>query len=450
LPHCLGQNGVPNRKVTDRYLELNRKYARRTVYLACWLVALALFAAGMAHAEEARVIQAAAYVDVAGGKIVHPANIVVAAGRITAVNPESLPQNAELIALPGLTVLPGMIDVHTHLAYEIAPGWTLQPVTWTVGELALRSGKNARKTLMAGFTTVRDLGSAGFVDVATMKAIERGDIIGPRIIPVGHAISTTGGHCDTTGFAPGIAERDYRGGVADGVDEVLKAVRYQVKHGAKAIKICATAGVLSFEGPVGAQQYSLEELKAAADEAHRHGLKIAAHAHGTDGIIAAARAGVDSIEHNSIMTEEAAAIIKKNGIWVTPNMHLIEVVDLDALPPPIRAKAEYVSPISVESFKRALEMGLKIAFGTDAGVYPHGDNAQELAARVHHGMSPLEAVRSATMYSAEALGTPDRGQVRAGLLADLIAVEGNPVEDVTLLQDVRFVMKGGVVYKPGQ
>ncbi len=450
MPHCLGQNGVPNRKVTDRYLELNRKYARRTVYLACWLVALALFAAGMAHAEEARVIQAAAYVDVAGGKIVHPANIVVAAGRITAVNPESLPQNAELIALPGLTVLPGMIDVHTHLAYEIAPGWTLQPVTWTVGELALRSGKNARKTLMAGFTTVRDLGSAGFVDVATMKAIERGDIIGPRIIPVGHAISTTGGHCDTTGFAPGIAERDYRGGVADGVDEVLKAVRYQVKHGAKAIKICATAGVLSFEGPVGAQQYSLEELKAAADEAHRHGLKIAAHAHGTDGIIAAARAGVDSIEHNSIMTEEAAAIIKKNGIWVTPNMHLIEVVDLDALPPPIRAKAEYVSPISVESFKRALEMGLKIAFGTDAGVYPHGDNAQELAARVHHGMSPLEAVRSATMYSAEALGTPDRGQVRAGLLADLIAVEGNPVEDVTLLQDVRFVMKGGVVYKPGQ
>jgi len=205
--------------------------------------------------------------------------------------------------------------------------------------------------------------------------------------------------------------------------------------------------VLSFEGPVGAQQYSFEELKAAADEAHRHGLRIAAHAHGTEGIIAAARAGIDSIEHNSIMTEEAATIIKKNGAWVTPNIHLIEVVHLDALPPPIRAKAVYVSPISVESFKRALDMGLKIDFGTDAGVYPHGDNAKELAARVRHGMSPLEAIRSATLYSAEALGTPDRGQVKARLLADLIAVEGDPVEDVTLLQDVRFVMKCGAVYK---
>jgi imidazolonepropionase-like amidohydrolase len=404
----------------------------------------------MAHAEDATVIQADAYVDVASGKLVSPANIVITGGLITAINPASLPPDATVIELPGLTLLPGMIDVHTHLSYEIAPGWTLQPVTWTIGELALRSGKNARKTLMAGFTTVRDLGSAGFVDVATMKAIERGEIVGPRIIPVGHSISTTGGHCDTTGFAPGIAERDYRGGVADGVDEVLKAVRYQIKHGAKAIKICATAGVLSFEGPVGAQQYSFEELKAAADEAHRHGLKIAAHAHGTDGIIAAARAGIDSIEHDSIMTEEAADIIKKNGAWVTPNMYLIEAVDLDALPPAIRAKAEYVSPISVESFKRALAMGLKIDFGTDAGVYPHGDNARELAARVRHGMSPLEAIRSATMHSAEALGTPDRGQVKPGLLADLIAVDGNPIEDVAILQDVRFVMKGGVVYSAGE
>jgi len=429
---------------------MNRTYAGKRIKVTSWLAALALFGAGMVHAEDATLIQAAAYLDVAGGKLVRPANIVVSGGLITAVNPADLPQDAESIQLPDLTVLPGMIDVHTHLSYEIEPGWTLQPVTWTIGELAIRSGKNARKTLMAGFTTVRDLGSAGFVDVATMKAIERGDIIGPRIIPVGHAISTTGGHCDTTGFAPGIAERDYRGGVADGVEEVLKAVRYQIKHGAKAVKICATAGVLSFEGPVGAQQYSFEELKAAADEAHRHGLKIAAHAHGTDGIIAAARAGIDSIEHNSIMTPEAAEIIKKSGAWVTPNMHLIEVVNLDALPPPIRAKAEYVSPLSIDSFKLALKMGLKIDFGTDAGVYPHGENARELAARVRHGMSSLEALRSATMYSAEALGKPDRGQVKAGLLADLIAVEGDPVENVALMQDVRFVMKGGVVYKSGE
>ena len=175
---------------------------------------------------------------------------------------------------------------------------------------------------MAGFTTVRELGAPGFVDVATMKAIERGDAIGPHIIPSGHALGITGGHCDTTGFAPGIAEGYYRSGIADGVDEVVKAVRYQIKHGAKAIKVCATAGVLSFEGPVGAQQYSFEELKAAADETHRHGLKIAAHAHGTDGIIAASQAGIDSIEHDSIMTEEAATIIQKNGTWVVPNMYL--------------------------------------------------------------------------------------------------------------------------------
>jgi imidazolonepropionase-like amidohydrolase len=408
---------------------------------------LVLCCMGPLQAEDRQVIRADAYLDVASGKLVKPANILVENGIIAAVNPAELPQDARILDLPGLTLMPGMIDVHTHLAYEIAPGWQNLPVTWTTGEFAHRSGKNARKTLLAGFTTVRELGSPGFVDVATMKAIERGDIIGPRIIPAAHALSITGGHCEATGFAPGILEGDYRKGVADGVDEVVKAVRYQVKHGAKAIKICATAGVLSFEGPVGAQQYSFEELKAAADEAHRHGLKIAAHAHGTEGIIAASEAGIDSIEHDSVMTEEAARVIKKNGTWVVPNMYLISAIDMNALPPLIRAKAEKMIPLSVESFHRAIDMGLKIAFGTDAGVYPHGDNARELEARVNNGMTPIEALRSATINAAEALGTPDRGQLKAGLLADLIAVAGNPAEDVRLLQDVKFVMKGGVVYK---
>ncbi|MGH8033901.1 MAG: amidohydrolase family protein, partial [Lysobacterales bacterium] len=248
---------------------------------------------------ETTFIQAAGYVDVANGKVITPANIVITDGMITAINPDDWPSADKVLDLPGLTVLPGMIDVHTHLGYEIVPGWQYEPVTWTIGEFALRAGKNARVTLLAGFTTVREVGEPGFVDVATMKAIERGDAIGPHIIPSGYALSITGGHCDITGFAPGIAELDYRSGVADGVDEVVKAVRYQIKHGAKSIKICATAGVLSFEGPVGAQQYSLEELKAAADETHRHGLKIAAHAHGTEGIIASSEAGIDFIEHNS-------------------------------------------------------------------------------------------------------------------------------------------------------
>jgi imidazolonepropionase-like amidohydrolase len=204
---------------------------------------------------------------------------------------------------------------------------------------------------------------------------------------------------------------------------------------------------LSFEGPVGAQQYSFEELKAAADEAHRHGLKIAAHAHGTEGIIAASQAGIDSIEHDSMMTEEAAAIIQKSGTWVAPNMYLIQAIDMDALPPTIRAKAAYVLPLAVESFKLASGMNLKIANGSDAGVYPHGENAKELTSRVSHGMSALAAIRSATMDSAEALGTPDRGQVKVGLMADLIAVPGDPLENISVLENVPFVMKQGVVYK---
>jgi imidazolonepropionase-like amidohydrolase len=231
------------------------------------------------------------------------------------------------------------------------------------------------------------------------------------------------------------------------VDEVLKAVRHQIKHGAKVIKICATAGVLSFEGPAGAQQYSLEELRAAAEEAHRHGVRIAAHAHGTEGIIAASEAGIDSIEHNSMMTEEAAATIKKNGSFVTPNMHLVDALDPATLPPLLADKQRYLAPLAVESFKRALQNGLKVAFGTDAGVFPHGDNAKEFTARVKHGDTPLNAIRSATIVNAELLGTPDRGKIEPGLLADLIAVAGNPLEDVKLLEDVRFVMKGGAVYK---
>jgi imidazolonepropionase-like amidohydrolase len=407
-----------------------------------------LLASAPAGAEPV-VIEADGYVDVVAGRVVRPAVVVVDGEKIAAVNPAARPAGARTIALPGHVLLPGLMDSHVHLNYIIDKGWETEPVRFTAGDFALRAVPHASKTLLAGFTTVRDLGTGlGFSDVALMRAIDRGWVTGPRVIPAGHALSISGGHCDQSmGFAPGIEPPDYVSGTADGVDEVLKAVRYQVKHGAKVIKVCATAGVLSFEGPAGAQQYSLEELRAAADETHRHGLKIAAHAHGTEGIVAASEAGIDSIEHNSMMTEEAALILKKNGSFVVPNLHLIDTLKTTELPPALAAKQAYLEPLAIESFKRALKHGLKVSFGTDAGVFPHGDNAKELTARVRHGDTPLHAIRSSTVVNAELFGTPDRGKIEPGLLADLVAVAGNPLEDVKLLEDVRFVMKGGVVYK---
>jgi imidazolonepropionase-like amidohydrolase len=418
----------------------------RNLYRA--VAALGLFVTCAVRAE-VLILEADSYLDVVAGRIVTPAVIVVDGERIVAVNPGAKPPGARTIALPGHTLLPGLMDAHTHLNYIIGEGWETEPVRFTAGDFALRALPHASKTLLAGFTTVRDLGTGlGFSDVALMHAIDKGWAPGPRVIPAGHALTTTGGHCDqTTGLGPGVVPPDYVSGTADGVDEVLKAVRYQVKHGARVIKICATAGVLSFEGPAGAQQYSLEELRAAAEEAHRHGLKIAAHAHGTEGIVASSEAGIDSIEHNSMMTDEAAAVLKKNGTFVVPNLHLIDTLKTTELPPALAAKQAYLGPLAIESFKRALRNGLKVSFGTDAGVFPHGDNAKEFAARVRLGMSPLEAIRGATTHAADLLGVDDRGAVEPGKLADVIAVRGDPLRDVTVLERVAFVMKGGTIVR---
>jgi imidazolonepropionase-like amidohydrolase len=417
-----------------------------------WIAAVACLFAATAVRAEPIVIEADGYVDVVAGRVVRPAVIVVDGDRIAAVNPPARPAGAKSIALPGHVLLPGLMDAHVHLNYIIGEGWETEPVRFSTGEFAMRGIPHAEKTLQAGFTTVRDLGTGvGFSDVALMRAIEAGWVDGPRMIPAGHALSVTGGHCDqSTGLGPGVAPPEFMSGVADGIDEVLKAVRYQVKHGAKVIKICATAGVLSFEGPAGAQQYSIEELRAAAEEAHRHGIRIAAHAHGTEGIVASSEAGIDSIEHNSMMTDEAAAILKENGSFVVPNLHLIDTLKTTELPPALAAKQAKLGPLAIESFKRALKNGLKVAFGTDAGVFPHGDNAHEFTARVAQGDTPLHAIQSATIVNAELFGTPDRWKIETGLLADLVAVAGNPLEDVKLLEDVRFVMKGGVVYKQRQ
>jgi imidazolonepropionase-like amidohydrolase len=393
--------------------------------------------------QTATAITAARLLDVRSGQLRSPGLVVVQDGRITQVG-GTAPAGAARIDLGDATLLPGFIDAHVHLTFEIKEGFDLQPVRETAVAEVLHGVPNARRTLEAGFTTVRNLGSGGFSDVALMRAIERGEIPGPRIIPAGYALGITGGHCDITGFAPGILEIGPEQGVANGADEMTAAVRYQLKHGAKVIKICATAGVLSFEESVGAQQMSEAELRAVVEEASRHGVRVAAHAHGAEGIKAAIRAGVASIDHGSVLDDEAIALMKEHGTFLVPTRALAGLIPMDALPPLLRSKAEHVLPIADASFRKAVAAGVRIALGTDAAVMPHGLNAREFAVMVDAGMSPLEALRAGTLNGAELLHTPDRGELAVGMLADIVAVPGNPLNDITTTERPVMVMKGGV------
>jgi imidazolonepropionase-like amidohydrolase len=415
--------------------------------LPATLLAAGGSASGAPVAEGTVVVRADRVLDPVSGELIADGWVRVVDGRIAEVGRGAGPAGVSTLELGDRTLLPGLMDLHTHLASSIDGDWVNRPVRETAADAALRGAGNARTTLRAGFTTVRDVGSVGFVDVALAKAIAAGTIEGPRVIPVGYSLGITGGHCDTTGYAPGIAERGPEEGVADGVDEVVHAVRYQIKHGAQWIKTCATAGVLSFESSVGAQQYSQAELEAMVEEAARHGVKVAAHAHGTEGILAAVRAGVASIEHGSMLSDEVIAEMIERGTYLVPTTYLADAIDLEQLPPPVRAKAEAVLPIARESVRRAIAAGVKIAFGTDAAVYPHGLNARELGALVERGMSPLAAIQTATVNAADLLGVADRGSLAAGTLADLVAAPGNPLDDVTTLERIDFVMQGGRVVR---
>lgn len=398
-----------------------------------------------AASSQSIVLRAARLLDVESGRIVANPRVVVDGDRITAVNPASLPAGARVIDLGDVTLLPGFIDTHTHLSGEIGPNMLLEPVTQTELDAAYKATKHARTTIMAGFTTVRDYG--GDITVALSKAVARGDVIGPHIVPSRNALGITGGHCDVTGYRPGVLEQRVEDGVADGPWEVVQAVRYQIKHGAEVIKTCATAGVLSLEGPVGAQQYSYDELKAMVDEAARHGIKVAAHAHGTEGIKAAVRAGVASIEHGSMLDDEAISLMKERGTYLVPTSYLTERINLAVLPPQMRRKAETVLPLARASLRKAVAGGVKIAFGTDAAVFPHGENAKEFNVYVKAGMSPIAALRSATINATDLLGKTDRGTIAPGRLADLVAVRGNPLDDITATERVQFVMVGGRIVK---
>lgn len=411
---------------------------KRCGYFPAMTAVLIVTIFGSGYSQETIAIRADRMINVVTGEVLHDPVIVVEGDRIVSAGQGKVPRGAEVVDLG---------DMHTHITSELSRNWVMRPVTETAADAALKGAKFAKRTVMAGFTTIRNVGSNEFVDVSLMHAIDNGTIIGPWIVPAGHSLGVTGGHCDITGFKPGLLDPGIEAGIADGIDEVMKAVRYQIKYGAKVIKICATAGVLSFEGPVGAQQYSEEEMGAIVEEAGRHGIKVAAHAHGTEGIIAASRAGISSIEHGSMLTDEAVRVMKENGTYLVPTTYLVDVLDLDALPAPIRAKAEYILPIAWESLRKAIREGVKIAFGTDAGVYPHGDNPKEFAVLVRLGMEPIDALRTATVNAADLLGVSDRGLLEAGRLADIVAVPGNPLDDIRVVEKVQFVMHGGKILK---
>jgi len=411
------------------------------------LFVVLLCASAFAQPPAPIVLRAARWLDVSAGQVRAPAVVVVQDGRIASVGGE-IPPGARAVDLGDVTLLPGLIDVHTHLTGDIEGDWVTRDVRELPADAALRGARNAKRTLEAGFTTVRNLGAGGFADIALMKAIDSGMVPGPRMIASAHALGITGGHCDVTGWAPGILEGGPEEGIVDGVDAAVRGVRYQIKHGARVIKICATAGVLSFDATVGAQQLSDDEMRAIVEETTRHGLKVAAHAHGTQGILAAVKAGVASIEHGSMLNDEIIALMKKKGTYLVPTAYLLTAMPLNLLPPPIAAKAKQIIPLAQESHRQAVKAGVKIAFGTDTGVSDHGKNAQEFALLVKAGLTPAGAIKAATLDAATLL---DRvatvGSIEPGKDADIIAVATSPLNDVTELERVRFVMRRGVVHR---
>jgi imidazolonepropionase-like amidohydrolase len=401
------------------------------------------------------VLKAARMVDVDERAIVEPGGVVVQGEHIRDVSPETLPDRAEVIELGDVTLLPGLMDMELNFLMGGAGSTLMSSVQDDPAMKLLRAIPSCRRTLLAGFTTVRNLGlfvqTGGLLlDVSLMKAIDAGWFPGPRIFPAGHAITPSGGHLDPTmfqGFAPGVLPLTVAEGIADGVGQVRQAVRYQIKHGAKLIKVCASGGVMSLTGTAGAQHYSDEELCAIVDEAHRRGLRVAAHAHGDQGIRAAVEAGIDCIEHASLMSEETQRLVLERGTFIVPTSYLSEGMDVSNAAPELQAKAAEIFPIAKKTIARLIEAGARIACGTDAPAIPHGQNAKELWALVQRGMRPVDAIVAATVTSAELVDVDDRGRLVPGLLADIIAVPGDPTEDITVTEDVRFVMKGGVVYK---
>ncbi len=429
---------------------------RRIMVAAVFLLA----APGTGLPAQTIAVRAGRLIDGTGADPATNVVILIENERIVAVGTDlRIPRGAEVIDLSGMTVLPGFIDAHTHLTGIVLgePGWQSALVRETAADLALRGAKHARETLFAGFTTVRNVGARSFADVALRDAINAGRVPGPRMQVSAHALGITGGHCDgTNGYVPDLfgGRVGIEQGIADGPDAIRAAVRYQVKYGADLIKICATGGVLSEGDSVGVQQYTDDELRAVIEAAQMVERRVAAHAHGNRGIKAAVRAGVNSIEHGSILDEEAIRLMVEYGTFLVPTLMAADAVERlvheGRLTGERADKALAIAPMMRRSFRSAVRGGVKIALGTDAGVMPHGANGHEFTLMVRlGGMTPMQAILAGTRNAADLLGWGGHvGTIQPGRYADLVAVDGDPLADITELEDVDFVMKGGVVVTP--
>jgi imidazolonepropionase-like amidohydrolase len=431
-----------------------------TTFLCCvWLCASAV---GQAQkpADKIYVLKAARLFDGKSNSVVSPGMVVVAGGKITAVGSNTaIPAGAQTIDLGDATLLPGFIDAHTHLTSPFSDDYKqmrLDTLQKTIAEKALDATVNARVTLMAGFTTVRDVGSTDYLDVGLRNGIRNGDVPGPRMLVTVHALGSTGGHCDhTDGYREGLFghEAGPFEGVINGPDQARYAVRLDHKYGADIIKICASGGVLSPTDDVDTPQLTQEELNAIVDEAHALRRKTAAHAHGAEAAKRAIRAGIDSIEHGSFLDDEALDMMKQRGTYLVPTLMAVQGLQekFDRgiyMPPAIETKARAAIAAIHSTFQRALAKGVKIGLGTDAGVYPHGRNAEEFHQMVDLGMKPADALKAGTSADAELLGLADKiGTLEAGKLADVVAVPGDPTQKIRQTEHVFFVMKEGVIFR---